>query len=377
MASYVGTEIRPARRLEEVKAIRGDEEHPKMDLISPRIVHRDSRPKQSLLFSPGLTKPATTSTDGSWRSKEPQNPATMTPEELVYAHDLNLEERLALQPRYNFKRGLGPDELTCTVVQVDNHLDVKDSISNSIRTTIPNVPADIYHVQEYYKRAASFVLVMLETMRLRDPPLSKGKQRIRWRCSCGTSLYDDFVEFEAEAGAVREMQAKLELRPLNDNERAEDHLPPSDPASQSRPVQYNTIGLLPGGTLLTALGNVFDSIGNSLATVTGVQRARIQAGLPTNNSQITSGTIQLQPRQASVELLYLLLCINNSRHGTDLHHQHVGDISDDRSLIQMLARYYRCRRSALRTLFSMRTVRAVNLVKVRLSCYQNDSSKLT
>jgi hypothetical protein len=52
-----------------------------------------------------------------------------------------------------------------------------------------------------------------------EPPVPPGKGRVRWKCKCGTSLYDDFTELEP--GSLQDLET--ELRTANNGDSQPSH----------------------------------------------------------------------------------------------------------------------------------------------------------
>lgn len=79
--------------------------------------------------------------------------------------------------------------------------------------------------QKSLKKAEIWSLKAVPSMfGLGERPLEKGKTRVRWRCACGRSMYDDFTELRAGAAAELEKW-------LNDSMRNHAVSGPSNPSS--------------------------------------------------------------------------------------------------------------------------------------------------
>ena len=199
----------------------------------------------------------------------------------------------------------------------------------------------------------------LEVLGVCEKKIASGSQRLRWTCvgfltdlkrpfthapqSCGKSLYDDFVELQP--GALEELQGRLESESVFT--RCDD----GDNASA------------PGQ--LFGLGGFFSRTRPSSSSYQGNNRAPPSAGcLPTHNLHSGFTVSTTNASAPTVDLLYLLLCINSSNFGADLYYERIQHINCDRALFYYLHEIYAQRRSKLRSAISLRTVRSINLVKV-------------
>ena len=156
-------------------------------------------------------------------------------------------------------------------------------------------------------------------------------------------MYDDFIELQP--GALEKLRARLGAERVFKRCNSGDN--PSAPGRLFR-----------SGWFLPRMGLSSSSRQGNNKTNTN------SSCLPTYNPQSDTAVSTINPSAPTVESLYLLLCINNSNFGADLHHERIQHISCDRALFHYLQEIYTQRRSTLQSAVSLRTVRSINLVKV-------------
>ncbi|KAK6843886.1 kinase-like domain-containing protein [Apiospora arundinis] len=150
------------------------------------------------------------------------------------------------------------------------------------------------------------------------PPVSTGKKRVWWRCTCGEPLYDDIPI------AVQTLQRQLE-----DNAQTRTGEEQRNPdREQVRPLMqwlpsWNGI-LNPIETIATALRNVFESTGTDNV-------------LPVHNTNVSTVSNPQDDREQ--DNLHLLLCIDKSRM-TSVKQECLGTIGDDKELFTFLRGQY-------------------------------------
>ena len=144
------------------------------------------------------------------------------------------------------------------------------------------------------------------------PAVEEGKVRVRWTCSCGEPMYDDFEE--RRPGAARELEAYLNRRT-----HASGNTPTSPSSSLgSRAFTNSSLGGLPSThtswTSYTSVGKGSPSENKSPSVM------RSYSGLP-----------QFHPLQ---EPPWLLTCVNEDKHTPKLNHVDVAQhkISSDKDL---------------------------------------------
>lgn len=163
--------------------------------------------------------------------------------------------------------------------------------------------------------------------------------------SCGQDLFDDFVELRP--GALKALEDRLNQ-------------------GNKHSVQQHSRGTFEGNTAWTLSG-----LQSRIATcfrgilIPSSEPSDSNDRLPVHNPHSDSKISQpSRPKQPS-HILYILFCIDNDKNGTKLQHERVEHIQSDRPLFLLLREVYSRKRNVLRSMLSMRTVKSVNLVKVR------------
>lgn len=163
--------------------------------------------------------------------------------------------------------------------------------------------------------------------------------------SCGYRLDDDFIELRP--GALKDLETCL-----NQNNKVRAH------------TNVNSYSNASGGWSISTLQSLAVTSYRNL-----IRRSRPPPDpndrLPVHNSPDSQSASNAGKSPTLKDTLYLLLCIKSGRYGTELHHQNVADINSDRSLFLQLQEYFSQRQSKLRSALSMRTVKSIDLVKVR------------
>ncbi|KAL8783512.1 MAG: hypothetical protein Q9213_004558 [Squamulea squamosa] len=141
-----------------------------------------------------------------------------------------------------------------------------------------------------------------------------GKTRVRWKCTCGSSLFDDFTELRP--GAARELEAIL------------------NSSSQQGPINHaqptNTGNHMPSqssSTVSSGLSNLaFAQSSKPLDPTSGTSYdPRL------NNGRPTSATVVCSP-----ESKWLLVCAQAAQRPTSLIHMDVGSTASDQQLFEEL-----------------------------------------
>ena len=155
-----------------------------------------------------------------------------------------------------------------------------------------------------------------------EPEVEPGKVRVRWTCSCGQQLYDDFVE--NRSGAARELERYLN-RP-----RTHATQYPSSPTTPSsyQPSQNSSFGLPPSSQ-------------SSLNSVTPPQQSH-QPGQYARSPTVSSLPGYSPYNGVNYEARFLLTCANEDRFTPRVTHLDVQPalVRNDRHLAQELRKHY-------------------------------------
>ncbi|KAJ8131087.1 hypothetical protein O1611_g2540 [Lasiodiplodia mahajangana] len=174
-----------------------------------------------------------------------------------------------------------------------------------------------------------------------SPPIPSGMRRVKWRCKCGTNLYDDYIE--RKPGALKDLEAKL--RAVNGgSSQSSNRITPT--LRTYFPALFNLINqMIPP----PRWGRNDNEI--PLAIVNGLHRA--------NN-----------PRLSEAGIFHLLCCIHTDMTGITLHQERIENMNTDKQVMNMLGEVYRTRRR-IKSWFTMRDVSHLRLVKFSLdfSCF--------
>lgn len=152
-------------------------------------------------------------------------------------------------------------------------------------------------------------------------------------------LYDDFVELQP--GALARLKDQLD--------QSEQAL--RGPNGSSESTRELISYLL--SSLLGSAGKFFSRGWPRSSTELPFHR-------PPKNTIIVEGT----QAQQETEIIYFLLCINNSRYGTRLYHESVSDIETDKGTFTLLRSTITRKRNRLLSFLSVRTVTRISLSKV-------------
>ncbi|KAH7125294.1 hypothetical protein B0J11DRAFT_301482 [Dendryphion nanum] len=205
-------------------------------------------------------------------------------------------------------------------------LDIKSSLAN----------------KGLYRRWLRRLEIIFEFLGVCETRTLPGAQRLRWTCTCGKNIYDDFVELQP--GALEDLRLRLQHR--------------------ETPTDYNSGSAKAWGRINSIFSWSVTSLMHILRGHGGQTRSNPNTGqLPTHNPPISSMNQFRATTPVSSNPLYLLLCINSGRFGADLHQESMQQISCDQELFHFLRRIYAHRRNRLLRLFSLRTMNSIQFVK--------------
>lgn len=183
-----------------------------------------------------------------------------------------------------------------------------------------------------------------------EPPLDRGKIRIRWTCRCGTKLWDDFRELQP--GAAERLQRSLKYCNLDAVERSRDT---NDVAQQSDALQ-------PPPTAHKSSGNIDLAITNNATRLaeTGLPEMSRSGSTSVNDAMNT----KLSPDDSqSLHKKYLLVCLSKRNDTLRLFQLSIEHIKDDCSLFQLLQRVYQDHRGSFVRFFSPWRLKSINFLK--------------
>ena len=177
---------------------------------------------------------------------------------------------------------------------------------------------------------------MLESYVRRWEPLKdQDKVRIRWRCRCGTMLWDDFRELRP--GAAEDLRTCLNSY---------------ESAMNSQRTNNLALGGNAAGSVARMPVSSYAAASDQLSTVDAAEGGIMAAESPPSNI-------------SSLEAKYLLLCFRKPRDTLRLYHLSVENVKNDFQLFQLLRQTYQTYRGLSGRLFSPRHVRSVAFRKVK------------
>ena len=156
-----------------------------------------------------------------------------------------------------------------------------------------------------------------------EPPVADGQVRIRWRCSCGESLYDDFVELRS--GAASRLEARL-------NQHAQQPYSMPRSSSRSSPASF---GYTPNSSTQPSSA----ATSHSSASGFGTPSRQSFKNFRTQSSQETLQEGEIFPYQGA---RYLLTCASEAKNTPKLAQipLHKANILSDKDLAVALRDHY-------------------------------------
>ncbi|KAL8770026.1 MAG: hypothetical protein Q9194_005271 [Teloschistes cf. exilis] len=180
---------------------------------------------------------------------------------------------------------------------------------------------------------------LLELRRTVGPPLRKGMRRVRWKCSCGSKLYDDFVELNP--GAAAQFESALNTPHQQRPSAPYGTAPGQDCYASSWPRDS---GPSPGPLL-------------PLSRTPNSAPAATTIGPNARNNQHSSATTVCEQ-----ESKWLLVCARAWRRPTSLVHLNVCSTSSDQQMFTELRRLY-LQTKAWYHRFSLKAVQSIRFVQ--------------
>lgn len=172
-----------------------------------------------------------------------------------------------------------------------------------------------------------------------ETPLKHGMKRVRWKCTCGIWLYDDFIELQT--GALQELEKEL-----------------NDPNTLFT-EKSNTITSKIWASTLSFLGFTRHSYRDKNYRVQQPSERR-----PPTNERLELGIVEMDNPINNDRTLFLLMCIDSGHWKTKLMQKDLYDISSDRELFSVLRDVWNKRRKSKWYSLPFRGLRDINFVRV-------------
>ncbi|KAL9629480.1 MAG: hypothetical protein Q9164_006864 [Protoblastenia rupestris] len=179
-----------------------------------------------------------------------------------------------------------------------------------------------------------------------EPPLDRGKIRVRWTCKCGRRLWDDFQELRP--GAAEDLRKKLDYHEMMSTRLHQVIV--GDAEGTHSPLSRNPVSLP-----MQHLAHP--------PRITPNMHFMHHAGTPIGRMPATdTAPDPHDPR--TLEMNFLLLCFQKPSDTLRLFQLDLQHTTDDFELFKMLRETYRSHRGILARMFSLRKVVSVNFKKV-------------
>ena len=212
---------------------------------------------------------------------------------------------------------------------------VEDSLSTAI--TVPEISNRVLP-----KSQIPLYQKPLITVGLMEPPIERGKTRVRWTCRCGRNLYDDYEELRP--GALEEIRQLLGAVKGNYRQKSADKDEESGTGSGFRRSCKGFLGF-----------------------ATQLYGRKDKSSLPVSelNAQTRRSPSSASMQQPS-ETLFLLMCINHGRWVPKLWQENACSITSDQQLFRIFRAAHRAGRSSsqhLLSLFNLKSLASIRFVQ--------------
>jgi hypothetical protein len=170
-----------------------------------------------------------------------------------------------------------------------------------------------------------------------EPSPLPGTIRIRWNCSCGTMMWDDYSQRNAEAASL--LQARL------------DWLFRAVPSGHSTAQNGSNIAWHPLRAV-HVLGNSLRELGGVINRRNARQRDPENISPPSRNQSEPDATV------------YLLTCVDTRTTLPRLFQKKWSSVEDDKAYFQMLCTLYETSEARWKEWLTFRTVTAIEYARV-------------
>ncbi|KAF2446403.1 hypothetical protein P171DRAFT_410588 [Karstenula rhodostoma CBS 690.94] len=228
-------------------------------------------------------------------------------------------------------------------------------------------------IMRYGRRATSRVADELKNLLITtgylEPPLKHGQVRIRRQCGCGERFILDYSAFKSEF--AQDYAARGIIQFIVD-----DHAIPGVAKYALRSKMFGlrlidgqetSQSSLESNSQKIVLPRPWVWLNRVLARLNTMLREPLeQSTLPQHSANTTTthspqGT-PIQPPQ----LIHLLTCLRSAKLGKGLHQICIDAIKTDRQLFDFLRELYKSKRGQIRTLFSLKAVKGIHVVRLNL-----------
>lgn len=165
-------------------------------------------------------------------------------------------------------------------------------------------------------------------------------ERVRWKCTCGVWLYDDFIELQT--GALQELKREL-----------------NNPNTFFAEKEDTIISKI-WASILSFWGFTHHSHRDKIYEVQQTSERRLP-----NDARLESGTVDMENPKNDDKTLFLLMCIDFSHLATKLLQKNLYNISSDQLLFSALRDAYDKRRKPNWHSLPFRGLSHINFVRVR------------
>ncbi|KAL8963776.1 MAG: hypothetical protein Q9183_004969, partial [Haloplaca sp. 2 TL-2023] len=180
--------------------------------------------------------------------------------------------------------------------------------------------------------------------RMSEPPLPNGKTRIRWTCTCGSRLFDDYIELKV--GAAEKLQDAL-------------HAP-----NRQQPAGHdNAAGDI--GTQSLNSGSPGMSASTFHSTTSG-QQVNSTASAQAYEPPSSSGRRRAEAIRRDRESIWLMICAKARRRPASLLHLNVCSMASDQHLFTEMRRLYMELKRTWYYKFSLKAVQSIRFVQFEL-----------
>ncbi|KAI1113725.1 hypothetical protein F5Y14DRAFT_417061 [Nemania sp. NC0429] len=241
------------------------------------------------------------------------------------------------------------EETCCEAAQLATSTNaVIDSNYTNEEAEVVNLFQDLFFLPQSLPELIDMVFDLFRIPSAEEPELP-GKTRVRWKCKCGSQLYDDFPKLAA--GDLSLLQSQLQQ--INDDQGI---------------VSRNTREIIQAW-----VKNIIEYCVRSMVSgkVRSASRQQHDSGLPLHS--LNPPTTRRQDLGATAIDLHLMLCIDKGEEMASLYQASVSSVSNDEQLFQFLRKQYWKHRN-FPSWFTLRCVRRLSLTQFEVDA--NDFAML-